>query len=96
MSKMEDFMEKSTHTMLVVQKNVENLETQIKQLTQELRELREKCNSITTRSGVVIGKGIGDNIQSKERDIESEEERKSKERKILREEKKEEEEKNQK
>jgi len=44
MGKMEDFTEKSTHTMLVVQKNVENLKTQIKQLTRELRELREKCN----------------------------------------------------
>jgi len=57
MSKMEDSIEKFTHTMLVVQKNVDNFETQIKQLTQELRELREKCKSITTRSGVVVGKG---------------------------------------
>ena len=74
--------------MLVVQKNVENFETQIKQFTQELWELREKCKSITTRSGVVVGKGIDDNLQSKESDIESEE------RKIDREEKKEEEGKN--
>ncbi|XP_068500477.1 uncharacterized protein [Phaseolus vulgaris] len=64
MRKMEDSIEKFTHTMLVVQKNVDNFETQIKQLTQELRELREKCKSITTRSGVVVGKGIGDNLQN--------------------------------
>jgi len=88
MSKMEDSTKKFTHTMLVVQKNVENFETQIKQFTQELWELREKCKSITTRSGVVVGKGIDDNLQSKESDIESEE------RKIDREEKKEKEEKN--
>jgi len=55
-----------------------------------LRELREKCNSITTRSGVVVGNRIGYNLQSKEKDIESEEERKGEERKIDREEKKEE------
>jgi len=57
MSKMEDFTEKSTHTMLAVQKNVKNLETQIKQLTQELRELGEKCISITTRSWSSCRKG---------------------------------------
>ena len=59
-----------------------------------MRELREKSNSITTRSGVVVRKGIGYNLQSKERDIESEEERKGEERKIDRGWKKEEDEKN--
>jgi len=53
-----------SHIILAMKNNVENLETQIEQLTQEFMELKEKCNSITTRSGVVVGKGIDDNLQS--------------------------------
>ena len=77
---MEDITEKSTQTVLTMQKNVENLEAQIGEITQELRELKDKCKSITTRSEIVIGRGIGDNLQSEERDIESKEKRRSEER----------------
>jgi len=30
-------------------------------------ELREKCELDTTRSGIVLGRGIGDNLESEER-----------------------------
>jgi len=88
MRKLEDITEKSTQTMLVIQKNVENLETQFGQLAQELMELWEKCKLVTTRSGIVVGRGIGDDLKSEERDMESEERRKSEERKIERKRKK--------
>jgi len=64
------------------QKNFENLETQLGQIAQQLKKSREQCKSVTTRSGIVVGKGIGDNlIVEKEKKIESEEEKEEKKEK---------------
>jgi len=52
-----------------------------------LKKSRGQCKSITTRSGIVVGKRIGDNLiiekerKIEERYMESEEERKSEEKK---------------
>jgi len=32
------------------------------QIAQQLKKSKEQCKSVTTRSGIVIGKGIGDNL----------------------------------
>jgi len=46
------------------------------QITQELKKSMEQCKSVTTRSGIVVGKRIGNNlIVEKKRKIESEEEK---------------------
>ena len=71
--------------------SIRNLETQVGQLAKQLTDnqgsqfsantqtnLKEHCNSITTISGIVIGKGIGDNLIVEEevlKDIESEKEK---------------------
>nr|XP_007133334.1 hypothetical protein PHAVU_011G170900g [Phaseolus vulgaris]ESW05328.1 hypothetical protein PHAVU_011G170900g [Phaseolus vulgaris] len=55
--------------------SIRNLETQVGQLAKQLADNqgsqfsantqtnpKEHCNSITTRSGIIIGKGIGKNL----------------------------------
>ena len=95
-SKLEEIIQKFTQTTLAHQKNFENLETQLGQIAQRLKKSREKCKSVTTRSGMVVGKGISNNLiaekerKFEERDMKSEEDRKHEERKVESEKEKEE------
>ena len=98
-SKLEDTLEKFMQTTLSNQKNfdivVKNLQTQLRQIEQQLKKFREQCKTITMRSEIVVGKGIGDNfivekeIKNEEKEMKSENERKSKEKEIESEEEKE-------
>ena len=51
--------------------DVQSLETQMGQIAQQLKKSKEQCKLVTTRSGIIIRKGIGDNlIVDKEKKIE--------------------------
>ena len=74
-SKLEDALEKFMQASLSNQKNfdvdVQSLETQMGQIAQQLKKSKEQCKLVTTRSGIIIRKGIGDNlIVDKEKKIE--------------------------
>jgi len=86
----EKFMQASLSNQKNTEASIRNLETQVGQLAKQLADNQgshfstntqtnpnEHCNSITTRSGKVIGKGIGDNLVVEEevlKDIEIEKE----------------------
>ncbi|XP_052734103.1 uncharacterized protein LOC128196651 [Vigna angularis] len=77
-TKLEDTLEKFMQASMTNQKNTEasirNLETQVGQLAKQLSDQqaghfsatqtnpKEHCKSITTRSGTIVGRGIGDNL----------------------------------
>jgi len=65
--------------------SIRNLETQVNQLAKQLANqqgsqflantqtnLKEHCKSITTRSGKVVGEGIGDNLSVEEIGVDEE------------------------
>ncbi|XP_068475201.1 uncharacterized protein [Phaseolus vulgaris] len=71
----EKFMQASLSNQKNTEASIRNLETQVGQLAKQLADNqgsqfsantqtnpKEHCNSITTRSGIVIGKGIGKNL----------------------------------
>jgi len=81
-SKLEDTLERFMQTTFSNQKNFEDLETQLGQIAQQLKKSRGQCKSVSTRNGIVVGKGISGNlIVEKERKIEIEEEKKEKKKK---------------
>ena len=71
--------------------SIRNLETQLGQLAKQLSDqqtshfsantqtnLKEHCKSITTRSGKIVGRGIGDNLAFEEEVLEEKESEKEK------------------
>ena len=82
---LEKFMQASMANQKNTEASIRNLETQVGQLAKQLADQqgsqfsantqtnpREYCKSITTRSGKVVGEGIGDNLNVEESGVEEE------------------------
>jgi len=82
---LEKFMQASMVNQKNTEASIRNLETQVGQLAKQLADQqgsqflantqtnpREYCKSITTRSGKVVGEGIGDNLNVEESGVEEE------------------------
>jgi len=82
---LEKFMQASMANQKNTEASIINLETQVGQLAKQLADQqgsqfsantqtspKEHCNSITIRSGKVVGEGIGDNLVGREMRVEEE------------------------
>ena len=80
---LEKFMQASMANQKNTEASIRNLETQVGQLAKQLANQqgsqfstntqtnpREHCKSITTRSGKVVGEGIGDKLNVEESGVE--------------------------
>ena len=88
---LEKFMQASLTNQKNTKASIKNLETQVGQLAKQLSDQqacqfsantqtnpKEHCKSTTTRSGKIVGKGIGDNLVVEEKVLEEKEREKEK------------------